>query len=418
MKILLINAYLNQGGASKSTYRLFGKLKERPDTTVKLFVTKSNIVERNIVAPSGKFASLLGNIRSAVSSLVYRLLYKPTGMFSVPWMANRDLKNVLTEFAPDVIHVNWLDSATLSLNDLEKSKIPVIWTMHDSWLMTGGCHVPDKCDRHAFQCGQCPTLKSKNNFDLSRLFWKQKASFFKRMQSVTTITAPSKWLYQQAKQSPLLPNQAIYHVPNGIDHTIFKPFETHIARRLLNIPENKSVITIAGVSMSSDKNKGLDLIEESLKILTPESRKNILILIIGSDQKERTSTFCGFSAMHIGMLHDDVSIALYLSASDVFCIPSRSENFPNALLEALSCGIPSVGFSVGGIPDIIQHKQNGYLAKPYSPGEFAAGIEYCLGLNKSKDDIAQTVSQFSIEAAVTKYQDLYLDLINRTRART
>ena len=100
------------------------------------------------------------------------------------------------------------------------------------------------------------------------------------------------------------------------------------------------------------------------------------------------------------------------SAADVMLVPSKSENFPNTILEAMSSGTPCVAFGVGGIPDIIDHKDNGYLAKPFDVNDLTDGIKFVLQSisvgSYMSDSARRKIEKFySDEIIAKKYIKLY-----------
>ncbi len=99
----------------------------------------------------------------------------------------------------------------------------------------------------------------------------------------------------------------------------------------------------------------------------------------------------------MGELHDEITLALAYSAADVFVCPSREESFSNTTLESLACGTPVVGFAVGGIPDMIEHKVNGMLATPHDPQELAAGIAYVLEEEERREAMGRAARQTVVE---------------------
>ncbi len=94
----------------------------------------------------------------------------------------------------------------------------------------------------------------------------------------------------------------------------------------------------------------------------------------------------------MGSLKDEYSTALVYNAADVFIAPSLADNLPYTIFEALSCGTPVVAFNTGGIPDMVQHKSNGYLARYKDAGDIVEGIKFVLS-NNIKGIFLQTLIQ-------------------------
>ena len=75
---------------------------------------------------------------------------------------------------------------------------------------------------------------------------------------------------------------------------------------------------------------------------------------------------------------NEEQMAAMYAAADVFVTPSLQDNLPNTIVEAMSCGTPCVGFNIGGIPEMIHHQQDGYVARYCDTHDLAAGIRYVL----------------------------------------
>ncbi len=122
----------------------------------------------------------------------------------------------------------------------------------------------------------------------------------------------------------------------------------------------------------------------------------------------------------MGMLHDDVSIALLNSAADVVAVPSVQDNFANTILEALACGRPVAAFRIGGNPDLITDRVDGVLAEPFDPGELARGLAWILEdenrwreLSASARRTAET--RYALDVQARRYEALYRELTDPAR---
>ena len=112
-----------------------------------------------------------------------------------------------------------------------------------------------------------------------------------------------------------------------------------------------------------------------------DALKNVSVLIFGSAYNKEIADAIPYKTKFMGYLLDEYSTALVYNAADVFIAPSLAEAFGYVVMEALSCGTPVVGFDVGGIPDMISHKENGYLAKYKDAADVSEGIKFCLQNN-------------------------------------
>jgi glycosyltransferase involved in cell wall biosynthesis len=296
---------------------------------------------------------------------------------------------------------------------LPKLKKPLVWTLHGCWAFTGGCHYPYDCTRYQKNCGACPQLGSQHERDLSRWVWNRKAKHWQT--GNLTIVTPSRWLAQLAKSSSLFNNVRVEVIPYCLDLSTYKPIDCNIARDLLGLPRDKQLILFAAQS-SRNKRKGFQHLKQALQYLYDRGfSKNLQLIIVGTSQKSELLDI-PFECLPLGRLHDDISLALAYAAADVFVAPSIADNLPLTVLEALACGTPTVAFNIGGMPDLIDHGDTGYLAQPFYPQDLAQGIEWVLSDAARHHKLriaarAKAEREFNIPRVVGKYLALYKELL-------
>ena len=314
----------------------------------------------------------------------------------------------------DLVHLHWVCGGLLRLESLRKFRKPIVWTLHDMWAFTGGCHYDEGCGRYKDSCGICPQLKSRRQSDLSRWVWKRKKKAWQDLN--ITIVTPSQWLAECAKESSLFQNSRIEVIPNGIDTEQYKPFDKKLVREMLKLPQDKNIIIFGAVSATSYKRKGFQYLQEALQKMTKGGlRETTELVVFGSSEPEKPLDL-GFKTHYMGQLHDDISIVSIYAASDVFVVPSLQDNLPNTIMESLACGTPVVAFGVGGIPEMIEHRRNGYLAKPEDPNDLAKGLNWVLvdpqrTLKMREAARKKTVKEYALESQAKRYKDLYEDIL-------
>ena len=282
------------------------------------------------------------------------------------------------------------------------------------WAFTGGCHYNDGCERFQQACGSCPQLDRSGKYDLSHYVLKRKKKAFNQLH--ITIVTPSKWLAECAKTSSLFKGQRIEIIHNGLNLNLFKPVDKTQARRIWNLPINKKLILFGAMKATVDYRKGFDLIHEALKQLTDRWTGKAELVIFGSSEPENPPNL-GLPVHYLGLLHDDVSLALIYSAADITVVPSRQDNLSNIVVESLACGTPAVAFDIGGMSDMIVHKVNGYLAKPFDTSDLASGIDWVISNDKRHKDLCikardKAVGCFDIEKTARKYAILYENVLS------
>ncbi len=281
----------------------------------------------------------------------------------------------------DVIHLHWVNQGMLSLRGIRRvldSGKPVVWTMHDMWPATAICHLTLGCQAYEEGCHHCRLLPgggSKN--DLSARVWHRKQEMLKG-QRVSFVTC-SQWLAEDARRSGLLKGQHVTSIPNPIDTRLFRPADQKQARQEMGLPVDGKIILFASQRVTAP-NKGMAYLAEACRMLAekhPNEARQISVAILGGHAEEIAGRL-PFRTYPLGYVSNQNRIVAAYNASDVFVLPSLSENLPNTIMEAMACGVPSVGFKVGGIPEEIDHQKNGYVANYRDAADLADGIWWTL----------------------------------------
>ena len=319
----------------------------------------------------------------------------------------------------DIINLHWINKNFLSLKSLKqlgKLNKPIVWTLHDMWAFTGGCHYSNDCKRYEEICGKCPILGSENLKDLSWKLLSQKLKYFKGLN--LTIVSPSNWLAYCVKKSSLFSKNRTEVIPYSVDTIIFKPINRTMARKILNLPARKLLILFVVSPGASIERKGINSFIESLLIAEnnfPWVSKNLEVIILGASHSEKIHNI-PFKTHFLGTMHDDFAINLCYNSADLYALTSLSDNLPNTVIESLSCGTPVVGFNVGGVPDMIQHKKNGYIASYGSAEDITRGIKWVLEDKKRLKKLSEkarenVLKNYTYEIIGKKYLDLYESLL-------
>ncbi len=316
---------------------------------------------------------------------------------------------------PDLVHLSWVNSGFLKIETLKRFKRPIVWTLHDMWPFTGGCHYDDECGRFRQSCGKCPAMHSEIDRDLSRQIWQRKKESWQNVPIVAV--APSQWLADMARSSSLFKDQRIEVIPNGIDTDRFKPLDKRAVREALGLPQDKHLVLFSALSATSDMRKGNQFLIPALKKIAQVGwGENIELLVSGASAPESPPDL-GMKVHYMGLLHDEISMALLYSAADTTVAPSMQENLSNSVMESLSCGTPVVAFKVGGMPDMIDHQTNGYLARGFEPEDLAAGIMWVLDNHSRRELLSQfaresAVERYSLKRIANRYLTLYQEILN------
>ena len=413
MKVLILSANDIKGGAARAAYRLHqGLLKSNVDS--QMLVQGKYSGDRTVIGSESKLSKGMALVKPVVDALPFAPFRTPkASSYSTQWLPDRLLPQI-NSIAPDVINLHWIKGGFLQIETIAKLRQPVVWTLHDMWAMTGGCHYTQGCTRYTRACGACPQLNSTKEWDLTRWVWQRKAKAWKN-QKITIVT-PSKWLAKCASESSLFKNSRIEVIPNGIDLERYQPVDKKLARKLLQLPEDKKIVLFGAIGATSLPRKGFSLLLSTLQKLSQTSSQSqeIELVVFGSFEPLDPPNF-GFNTRYLGKLNDDVSLNLLYAAADVFVAPSLQDNFPNTILEAFACGTPCAAFNIGGIPDAVDHRKNGYLAQAFDTDELASGINWILEDRDRHETLSRQArtkveQNFTLEIQAAKYLRVFQSL--------
>ncbi|MBS1528005.1 MAG: glycosyltransferase [Bacteroidetes bacterium] len=420
MKIVHLNTYDGNGGAGRACIRLSNALlSQNIDSKVIVhykFGKNPNIAEFN--------SNLLQKAVTAAKIVLERVLAKRylkaiKTPFSFAWFGRSvihhpDVKNA------DIIHLHWVNHGFLNprhIAEIARLNKPVVWTFHDSNSFTGGCHVRYECDHFKQECGNCPLLKYPAPNDASHRIWRQKRDAYAKLNF--TVVSPSSWNKTSVNEASLTKDKTVVQIPNTLETGIFKPMNKSLAKEKAGFAPGKFIFLSGFMPSRKDMHKGTGYLMESLEILKKRlgaAGEKIERVVFGNRNAEDLPDF-PFKTTFLGTINDDERLALYYAAADAFLIPSLEDNLPYTVMESLSCGTPVITFTTGGIPDMVKHEYNGYLAVYRSSESFADGMEWIIS-HPEKDKLQQQARQmvmdnFSEEVIAKKHIDLYNKLIKQ-----
>lgn len=392
MQVLIISTSDIHGGAAIAAYRLMNALNTY-GIEARMLVRDKYSNNGNVIQVGDKTRNKW-NFYKERGQIFLKNRFSRENLFDVS-IANTGIPVTDTpEFKQaDIIHLHWINQGMLSLNEIGRILVSgkkVVWTMHDMWAFTGICHHAGTCTHFHQSCGNCPYLKTASKNDLShRIFQKKQPAY---AQGKIHFVACSNWLGNLAEKSPLTKGHKIVSIPNPIDTQQYFPKDKTGAKQKFNLPADRKIILFAAAKVS-DKRKGIDYLIEAAKLIED---KNIMFVIAGAKGDEIAQQLPGLS-VNIGYIDPDIMPDLY-NAADVFVTPSLQENLPNTIMESMACGTPCVGFNIGGIPEMIDHKKNGYIAEYRNAEDLANGLLWTLFETGS-----ETLSTNAREKVLAKY---------------
>lgn len=404
MKPLLVSTYDSYGGAARAAMRLHQGL-QVANVSSRILVQDRRTDDPAILGPATPLALLAAKLRPRLDAVLSSWYHRRRqGLFS-PAIVPSGLIRTLNGLAPDLVHLHWVNEGFLRIETLASCRCPVVWTLHDMWPFTGGCHHSGSCDRYLTRCGTCPQLGSSSNNDLSHWTWRRKSRAWRELQ--LEIVSPSNWLAGCARTSSLFGHFPIEVIPNGIDTVRFAPHDKKLCRAMLGLPQDCVILLAGGIALMKDRSKGMCQLMAALKQTAP----GVEVAILGLSGQEQ-SLELGIPVHFLGHLHDDVSLAIAYSAADIFVSPSLEENLSNMVMEAASCGVPTVAFRIGGMPDLVNSGISGILVSPGSVEELAEAINSLAGDSSLRVTFGlearlKVEREFAIEKIVQRYIQVY-----------
>jgi len=412
MKVLHIVGGELTGGAARGAYWLHKGLEETGVNSVIFTNSQNDLNDGSVVtAVKSKKDRVFNLIRGQLDNVLVAFYPKrkhiifSSGIFGAGFINSKEF------IEADIIHLHWISGGFVNIKQLSKITKPIVWTIRDMWPMTGGCHYAMECEKYQTGCGQCEQLQSDKNYDLSKFILNRKKKY---LPTNIIIVAISKWLGEKAKKSELFRNSDVRVISNNVNAKDFFPVEKDVAKNVLGLFTDKKIILVGSTKLN-DFYKGFGKYLEAINLL---DKGRYLLCFFGNIDHEIVKNI-GFEYKTFGYLHDNISLRLAYSSADVFVAPSLMEAFGKTLAESMACGTPVVAFGATGLLDIVDHKDNGYLAKPFDTTDLATGIEWVLNAPNygelSANARGKVLTEFDSKLVAKRYVELYESVLGKMK---
>lgn len=369
MKVLLLNTYLH-GGAGIACRRLQAALLESGES--------ASLLTRDALHANWPFYA------ERLSFLPFERDKSVRFSFSLANFGKNLAQHPMVQQV-DILHLHWINQGFLSLENIRQLGAlgkPLVWTLHDMWAFTGGCHYSGTCVNFQQSCGNCPYLRRPGKEDLSYRIWRRKQSLFP--DNIQFVTC-SEWLAEVARSSSLLSRYPVCAIPNPIDTQVYQPAPESIRaefRAKLGIAKDANVLLFVAMKVT-DTRKGFSFLLDALQQLQQDQPGlPVELLVLGRSTPEALAAL-PYPVHALGLVQDELQLAQMYNAADLFVIPSLEDNLPNTVMEALACGTPVAGFHTGGIPEMVEHLKAGYIAPQGDSKALATGIAWVLTNEKT-----------------------------------
>lgn len=347
-----------------------------------------------------------------IENIVHALLGKQFGIVGhLSHIGTRYLLSIIDKFKPDIVHIHnihlWVLNYPMLFRYLYKQKIKIVWTLHDCWAFTGHCpyFTLCGCNRWKNGCYDCPQLGRYPfaKYDWTKQHWNLKKKIFDSIEDLTIVT-PSKWLASLVRES-FLNKKRIRVINNGIDISIFRPYDKTAIRKKYNIANDHFVIL--GVAFEWEERKGLDVF---IRLANTLDKSKFVIVLVGTNSK--LDKLLPKSIVSIHRTNNQIELAQLFSMSDVYLNPTREDNYPTVNMEAIACGTPVITFNTGGSPEMLSDK-TGIVIGSNSFEETKEIIDkvYSKEIQFNKEDFQEAACRFNEEIKYQEYIDLYNELL-------
>ena len=395
MNVLLVSTSEKSGGGAIAARRLMDALNKNG--------VKAKMMVRDAATQQKENSRTIVRVGNKIPKLLERLAILPHVGFSRKRLWQVDIANAGIDIThtrefhdADIIHLHWVCQGMLSLDTIRRiltSGKRIVWTLHDEWPYLGVCHYRGNCTEE--ECRHCPLMSGNTPY---YIYTRKHAMY---SQAPLTFIGCSQWIADRAQHA--LPSARVRHINNCIPAALFHPTDMQQARHALSLPQDRRLLLFCSQKVT-DERKGMVYLTEALR----QSRlpmESLHLVIVGKDS-EQIPVAEGIGITRLGTIGEQEMSQVY-NAVDAFLTPSLQDNLPNTIAEAMSCGTPCVGFDVGGIPEMIDHKANGYVARYRDAADFAEGIRYVLSHDLRDAAYGKAAQAYNETIVAQQYIDIY-----------
>ena len=394
------------GGAARAAYSLHRALLKN-GVTSRMRVGRKQSNDPTVIQLSSR--------QFTMNSLLDRQLWRAQKSPRSAWRSPARFSTIsaleINSSRADVVNLHWVTDGFISVEEIGKIEIPIVWSMYDMWPFSGTEHYGNLESRR-WRDGYTRENRSVDDsrFDLDRWTFERKKKHWKALGAKIHMVAASRWLQDQTNQSYLMSEWATTKIPHVVDTVEFFPQPQVTSRSDLGIHTHAPLVAFLASAGVSDARKGWDLLSQALNHAS-RTFPDLLVVIAGPvpDHKVRQEVTSQTRAKFHwqGVINTNEQLRRIYSAADVVAVPSREDNMPLTAIEALACGTPVVGFNVGGISDVVTGSTIGYLARPGDVEDFSRGLLHVLSSRNSVDNYGKRTALWSSSSATSSYIELY-----------
>ena len=323
---------------------------------------------------------------------------------------------------PDVVHIHTLWGGQYGYADVGALPrlarlFPIVLTLRDSWILTGHCASPIRCDRWKTGCGRCPdlTIPPAISRDATRCNWRRKRAALRRSRPV--ITTVSHWLKGQAQRSPILADKRIEVVHNSVNERMFSPGDSTSARHRLGLPVDTPLALLVTKNNATVDRRGM---KDAVTALNGLTHEGLAVAVVGRASDRAKQQLSG-RAFDLGLQSGEESMATCYRAATFTIVPSEFETFGRVPVEAQMCGTPVIAYRTGGLAEVVAEEAGCVLVSPGDVNALREAVRNWIDQPQRIESIRKrcvgwAVSRFSSVKIAERYLRLYRTLTPNSSA--
>ncbi len=417
MKIAHINLSDSKGGAANAVIRLHQAMLDKGIDSDVYVVRSDNEQDDKIVSPKRFEKEVTSKIRYVITRQLSRGYDKSRGLFSANY-GSSSVVNPRNFTHYDAIYIHWINHGMMSLKSLEKIlklNRPVFWVCHDTWPLTGGCHLNLDCKKLFDQCGSCPSLFSTKDNDMANKLFIKKKRLYAKYPNLHFI-AISPYMNDLIRNSAVAKEQPIHLISNAINTTLFKPLDKMSCREKFNLPATKKLILFGADRGLKNLHKGWDFVHPTIEQICKKNPDQIELVVFGSEYQQEIASLFSSKVHFVGTITQSETMAMLYNACDVYLNPSVAESLSYTTMESISCGTPCAAFRVGGIPYVLTDGISGKLADVGNIKQLQEAVEWCLERCSdpllSENCVGTIKGKFDLDTIAQKHIELLTNMVH------
>lgn len=374
MKVVHATYSDTRGGAARASFRIHRALIDHGFDS-RMVVEQAESEDYNVLSPTTVTDKLMGRIARRLNPRIAALQSSPNPIMHSPAVFSGSARRRIIREAPEVINLHWVGGGLLTVREIGKFNLPVVWRLPDMWAYCGAEHLDGFLSETRWKSGYSHGNRpmGHSGLDIDRWTWERKRRAWTRP---FHLIAPSRWAADRVSESALLGTWPVTVIPNPIPLEDFRPQNYRVSRDILGLPAKNPLVLFGADGGASSPNKGFNLLERAMAKVAYEI-PNVEAIVFG-EHRPTHSTWRPCPIHWLGRIDDDQLLAHVYSAADVMVVPSRQEIFGQTGSEAQACGTPAVGFKGTGLGDVIDHRRTGFLARHLDTEDMANGIVWVL----------------------------------------